>query len=95
MKVIEFFSKKEYEGVVTYFNVHNEKIKKTNSHQAGSTYDSYNVLIADMIVEDKNGKTRQKTFRYNKEYANVKIGDKATVLRFVDKPIIEKTNSHN
>jgi len=95
VKVIEFFRKKEYEGVVTYFNVHNEKIKKTNSHQAGSMYDSYNVLIADMIVEEKNGKTREKTFRYNKEYANVKVGDKANVLRFVDKPIIEKNNSHN
>ena len=53
------------------------------------------VIPMEDVVEDKNGKTKQKTFRYNKEYADVKLGDKATVLRFVDKPIIEKNNSHN
>jgi hypothetical protein len=45
--------------------------------------------MADMIVKDKKGKTRHKTFRYTKDYDNVKAGDKATVLRFVDKPVVE------
>jgi hypothetical protein len=42
-----------------------------------------------VIIKDKNGKCRYKTFRFNKEYDNVKAGDRATILRFVDKPIIE------
>lgn len=89
VKIMKFFRVKEYAGEVTYFNVRGEQIKKTNSHQAGNTYDTYNVLFADMIVKDKKGKIRHKTFRYTKDYENVKPGDKATVLRFVDKPIIE------
>ncbi len=88
-KITEFFKAKEYEGEVTYFNVRRERIKKTNSHQAGSSYDTYDVLFGDMIIKDNKGKTRHKTFRYTKEYDNVRAGDKATVLRFVDKPVIE------
>ncbi|MBE6648327.1 MAG: hypothetical protein E7614_02260 [Ruminococcaceae bacterium] len=88
VKITEFLRAKEYEGEVTYFNVDTEQYKKIHTHQVGSKYDTYRILVADMQVEDKNGKTRHKTFRYTKEYDNVKPGDKATVLRFVDKPII-------
>ncbi len=93
VKISEFLQVREYEGEVTYFNVRRERIKKTNSHQAGNTYDTYDVLFADMIIRDNKGKTRHKTFRYSKEYDKVKQGDKATVLRFVDKPLIEFRNN--
>lgn len=89
IKITDFFRKKEYEGEVTYFNVRRERVKETNTHQAGSKYLTYDVMFADVIIKDKNGKCRHKTFRFNKEYDNVKAGDRATVLRFVDKPIIE------
>ncbi len=93
VKIFEFLNVKEYEGEVTYFNVRRERIKKTNSHQVGNTYDTYDVLFADMIIRDNKGKTSHKTFRYTKEFDNVKPGDKATVLRFVDKPVIEFRNN--
>ncbi len=93
VKVLEFLQVKEYKGEVAYFNVRRERIKKTNSHQAGNTYDTYDVLFGDMIVKDEKGKKRHKTFRYTKEYDNVRTGDKATVLRFVDKPVIEFKNN--
>ena len=73
---------------IKYKSYDTEQYKKIHTHQVGSKYDTYRILVADMHVEDKNGKTRHKTFRYTKEYDNVKPGDKATVLRFVDKPII-------
>jgi hypothetical protein len=41
-----------------------------------------------MFVKDKKGRKRYKSFRRTKEYDNIKAGDKATVLRFVDKPVI-------
>ena len=87
--MIEFLRPKKYEGEVTYFNVRTESVKKYHSHQVGAKYGTYTIFLADMNITDKNGKTRYKTFRYTKEYDNTKVGDKATVLRFVDKPIIE------
>lgn len=89
VKITEFFRVKEYKGEVTYFNVRTEQVKETNSHQAGTNYDTYTVFMADIIVKDQKGKARHKTFRYTKDYDNVKPGDKATILRFVDKPVIE------
>jgi hypothetical protein len=41
-----------------------------------------------MFVEDIKRRTRYKSFRHTKDYDNIKAGDKATVLRFVDKPVI-------
>ncbi len=85
----EIFRKKEYTGTVTYFHVRTEMVKKYYSHGAGATYGSYTVFRADMAVEDEKGKTRYKTFKYTAEYDKVWNGDKATVLRFVDQPVIE------
>lgn len=45
--------------------------------------------MADITVKTTTGKTRHKTLRYTKDYDNVKTGDKATVLSFVDKPVAE------
>ena len=61
VKISEFFRPKECEGEVTYFNVREERIKETNTHQVGSKYITYSVFMADMIIKDKNGKTR---YRY-------------------------------
>jgi hypothetical protein len=88
VKLTEFLRPKEYEGEVTYFNVRTEQFKKVNSHQAGNTYGTYIIYVAEMFVKDKKGRTRYKSFRHTKEYDNIKAGDKATVLRFVDKPVI-------
>ncbi len=85
----EIFRKKEYSGTVTYFHVRTEMVKKNFAAGAGQTYNTYTVYRADMAIEDSEGKTRYKTFAYTKEYDDVWKGDKATVLRFVDKPIIE------
>ena len=88
VKMTDFLRPKAYEGEVTYFNVSTEQHKEIHTHQVGSKYDVYRVLVADMIVKDEKGKTRYKRFRYSKEYDDVKNGDRATVLRFVDKPVI-------
>ncbi len=88
VKFTEFLRPKEYEGEVTYFNVRTERVKKNHSHQAGNTYDTYTIYVAEMLVKDNKGKTRYKNFRHTKEYDNIKAGDKATVLRFVDKPVV-------
>ena len=88
-KITEFIRPKQYKGEITYFNVRTEQIKEIHSHQAGAKYTTYTIFVADMIVKDEKGKTRHKTFRYTKDYDNVKPGDHATVLRFVDKPVIE------
>lgn len=89
VKITEFFHVKEYEGEVTYFNIRAEQVKETNSNNVGSFYTTYTIFVADMIVKDKKGKIRHKTFRYTKDYDHVKTGYRATVLRFVDKPVIE------
>ncbi len=88
-RVYELFSPREFEGEVTYFNVRTEMVKKYYSHQAGATYNSYTVFRADISVTNKKGKTRYKTFRFADEYDDIRNGDKAILLRFVDPPIIK------
>ncbi len=90
--IYEFFLPKQYSGEVVYFLVRTEMVKKSYANGAGATYDAYYTKRADITVVDDKGKTRYKTFIYSEAYDAVKVGDKATVFRFVDKPIIEFKN---
>ncbi len=88
-RIYEIFKAKEFTGKVTYFSVRTESVKKNYSNQAGQTYGTNDFVYADIAVTDKNGRTRYKTFTHAPEYDRVKNGDKATILRFVDRPIVE------
>ncbi len=87
-KIFDLFRPREVEGEVVYYLVRTEMVKASLSDEPGETYRTYTVYRADITLMDKKGKKHYKTFSFTAEYDDVRVGDKATFLRFVDRPVV-------
>lgn len=89
-KIYLFATPKEFTGIVQYYNVRNEVIKNNLSNLPGDTYKTHDCLYGELIVENSAGCSITKKFVYTEEYNEINIGSVVTILRFIDRPIINK-----
>lgn len=89
-KIYVLFQHKEFVGTVQYSNLKMEPVKKYNSHQAGTTYQTNDVPMLDLIVLDDKGKKLRKTVEYQWGWAcQFPAGSRVAILRFIDQPIVQ------
>ena len=51
---------------------------------------THECLYGEMIVENPAGRSRTKKFVYTGEYNKIDIGSVVTILRFIDRPVINR-----
>lgn len=85
-----FFTPREYTGTVQHYEVRVEHIKENLSHLPGSKYQAYDATFGDLVIADEKGRLKSKRFLYSEEYDKIEIGAKVTILRFIDRPVLEK-----
>lgn len=79
---------KEFTGTVRYYRVLSETVKDNLSNLPGDTYRTHECLYGEMIVENSAGRSRTKKFAYAKEYNKIDIGSIVTILRFIDRLVV-------
>ncbi len=89
-KIYLFMTPKEFTGTVRYYRVLSETVKDNLSHLPGDTYKTHECLYGEMIVENPAGRSRTKKFVYTEEYNKIDIGSIVTILRFIDRPVINR-----
>jgi len=87
-RVYLFLTPKEFTGTVQYYDVKIEVVKDNLSHLPGDKYKTHDAVYGEMIVKDSGGRSKSKKFLYTEEYTKIDVGSTATILRFIDRPVI-------
>jgi len=86
--ITKFFLPKEFEGEVLKIEIYRAEERKTKSGGFDALQDKS--MEAELMVKGKNEKTILRIFPNGDTTSRLREGDRVTLLRFVDEPIVIK-----